>query len=464
MNDFRLETLMHDPIHGYIPYIDRDPTTGSTTERDLIESKWMQRMRYIHQLQTAWWVYPSAEHTRFQHCVGVMHLASRWVNRLFSSLKEICPEVPSLGYVETLMRVSGLLHDVGHGPFGHFFDDHFLKPMGHTHESIGAAIIRGPLAEIINGIRSNPNSQLSDDEQLDPDQVAWIIQRPTDLESQMPRWLVMLRSLLSGIYTIDNMDFVLRDAYMSGYSQKSYDMDRMLRYSFFSESGLTIHERGIEALLRFMAARAELFRNVYFHRNVRAIDLTLADLFPATIKRLFDCDPIMNLDRYHGLTEQSLLVDVRRWADSEDHELSKLGTAWCQLIDGRLNWEMAAQRTIVFNPGDSEDSSIFSEPSMVEQKIRQHFPSSLADVPLRVDIARQLFRPQQSTPVIAQNFIQNNATGTIRALSSHELVNQLPVSHRICRVYSQGVEYAQEISSALDAIISGRGGDDLTNM
>tara|TARA_Y100000588_G_C13879191_1_gene763686 strand:- start:127 stop:768 length:642 start_codon:yes stop_codon:yes gene_type:complete len=213
-----------------------------------------------------------------------------------------------------------------------------------------------------------------------------------------------------------------------------------------------------------MAARAELFRNVYFHRNVRAIDLTLADLFPATIKRLFDCDPIMNLDRYHGLTEQSLLVDVRRWADSEDHELSKLGTAWCQLIDGRLNWEMAAQRTIVFNPGDSEDSSIFSEPSMVEQKIRQHFPSSLADVPLRVDIARQLFRPQQSTPVIAQNFIQNNATGTIRALSSHELVNQLPVSHRICRVYSQGVEYAQEISSALDAIISGRGGDDLTNM
>ena len=129
-----------------------------------------------------------------------------------------------------------------------------------------------------------------------------------------------------------------------------------------------------------------------------------------------------------------------------------------------LNWEMAAQRTIVFNPGDSEDSSIFSEPSMVEQKIRQHFPSSLADVPLRVDIARQLFRPQQSTPVIAQNFIQNNATGTIRALSSHELVNQLPVSHRICRVYSQGVEYAQEISSALDAIISGRGGDDLTNM
>ncbi|HCP83089.1 MAG TPA: metal-dependent phosphohydrolase, partial [Planctomycetaceae bacterium] len=69
MNDFRLETLIHDPIHGYIPYTDRDPTAGSTTERDLIESKWMQRMRYIHQLQTAWWVYPSAEHTRFQHCV-----------------------------------------------------------------------------------------------------------------------------------------------------------------------------------------------------------------------------------------------------------------------------------------------------------------------------------------------------------------------------------------------------------
>ena len=94
-----------------------------------------------------------------------------------------------------------------------------------------------------------------------------------------PRWLHFLRSLLSGIYTIDNMDFVLRDAYMTGYSVRAFDLDRLLHYSFFSDSGLTIHDRGLDALVRFMGVRAELFRSVYFHRTVRAIDLTLADLF-----------------------------------------------------------------------------------------------------------------------------------------------------------------------------------------
>ena len=65
-----------------------------------------------------------------------------------------------------------------------------------------------------------------------------------------PDWLVKLRSLFSGIYTVDNMDFVLRDAYMSGYSERAYDLDRLLRYSFFSSRGLTIHHRGLNALLR----------------------------------------------------------------------------------------------------------------------------------------------------------------------------------------------------------------------
>ena len=68
-----------------------------------------------------------------------------------------------------------------------------------------------------------------------------------------PRWLQFLRSLLSGIYTIDNLDFVLRDAYMTGYSVRAFDLDRLLHYSFFSDPGLTIHDRGLDALVRFMA-------------------------------------------------------------------------------------------------------------------------------------------------------------------------------------------------------------------
>ena len=90
---------------------------------------------------------------------------------------------------------------------------------------------------------------------------------------------VLLRSLFSGIYTIDNMDFVLRDAYMSGYNARAFDLERLLHYSFFTPQGLTIHSRGMAALVQFMGVRADLFRTIYFHRTVRAIDLTLADLF-----------------------------------------------------------------------------------------------------------------------------------------------------------------------------------------
>ena len=101
MKDLQRESLLHDPIHGYIPFVSI-VDEGETSERMLLDHPWLQRLRQIHQLQTAWWVYPSAEHTRFQHVVGSMHMASRVVDALYPSLKKVCPETPSLGYVECL--------------------------------------------------------------------------------------------------------------------------------------------------------------------------------------------------------------------------------------------------------------------------------------------------------------------------------------------------------------------------
>ncbi len=125
-------------------------------------------------------------------------------------------------------------------------------------------------------------------------------------------------SLFSGIYTIDNMDFVLRDAYMSGYNARAFDLARLLHYSFFTPQGLTIHSRGMAALVQFMGVRADLFRTIYFHRTVRAIDLTLADLFAESKEFLFDGSPMERLDDYRRFTEWSLLVDVGRWRSSDD--------------------------------------------------------------------------------------------------------------------------------------------------
>lgn len=466
MRDFHSESLSHDPIHGYIPFTSADGLpVGEVAEEQIIDHPWVQRLRQIHQLQTAWWVFPTAEHTRFQHVIGVMHLASRATAALYDSLREACPDVPSRPYVESLLRLAGLLHDVGHGPFGHFFDEHFLAGYGLTHETLGSAIIVDELGELLRGVRRNPHGRLAEDEQLDPRQIAFLITRPREsFGGEAPRWLRFLRSLFSGLYTVDNMDFVLRDAYMTGYNARAFDLERLLHYSFYSDSGLTIHARGLSALTRFISVRAELFRAIYFHRTVRGIDLTLQDLFAAGKEYLFPGNPLANLPAYQRFTEWSLLVDVSRWSESGDARQRGLGERWRRLLARQVEWHMAAERTRFFAPGDAERGSIFSRDDFFEEALRDQLPPELRRIPLRVDLARHVHRPGTQGPAAGQNFLYEPARAQVRPLSDHELFRQIPISYRICRVYAPTREHDAALAAALDALIGPETTDDRTNM
>ena len=253
---------------------------------------------------------------------------------------------------------------------------------------------------------------------------------------------------------------------MSGYNTRAFDLERLLHYSFFSPSGLTIHTRGLPALVRFISVRAELFRSLYFHRTVRSIDLTLADLFAESKEFLFPGNPLENLwTPTVRFTEWSLLVrDAARWSSSDDERQRELGHRWTSFLNRSIRWKMAAERTVFFDPNAAEHGSIFSNETFFEQAIRGQLPDGLRELPLRVDLPRHVHRPGTRGPTGGQNFLYDAARDRTVALSTSELFRQIPLSYRICRVYAESSAHNSAISAALDHLRQPNAADDRTNM
>ena len=233
--------FIKDPIYGYIRLTE--------VERNVIDTLAVQRLRRIRQLAGAEFVYPAANHTRFEHVLGTMYLAG--------VVSESLP-VHLTAEEKQRVRLAALLHDVGHAPFSHLFEPLLLKYMGRNHEDISRWIIaESTLTETISrqGFDAAELSGLA-------------IGKPKSDKS-------FLGQVISSSFDVDKMDFVVRDSYHTGAGYGSVDVFRLIYTMDVLEGNLAVDVTALPTLESLILARLESFKAIYFHRACRAVQMML---------------------------------------------------------------------------------------------------------------------------------------------------------------------------------------------
>ena len=234
-----------DPVHGYI-YI-------TEAEKQLIDSYPVQRLHRLRQLAGSEFVYLGANHTRFEHSIGVMYLAGKLTENQNIS--------PLLSEEEIqIVRMASLLHDVGHGPFSHIFEHLLVKFLGKTHEDITRWIIqKSELHDLI--------SELG----YDTDAVAKLA-----VGELRRKGKAFLDQVIQSAVDVDKLDFVVRDTYHTGAEYGYVDVFRLIHMLDVLGENLAVDVGALSALESFVLARLESFRSIYFHRVGRAAQIMLA--------------------------------------------------------------------------------------------------------------------------------------------------------------------------------------------
>lgn len=266
--------ILRDPVHGLVSF----ESAEQAIVPKLLEATELQRLRRIRQLGLTSLAYPGADHTRFSHAIGAAHVMTRLLARL-RSLQDDLPywqRVTSERAREALS--AALLHDLGHGPFSHLFEE--AMPSGPHHETWTERVILDPDTEV--------HRILSQDDAGLPQRVAELIRGRSPL--------TYLARAVSGTFDVDRCDYLLRDAHATGVSYGSFDLDwliRSFRFGVESKPGsappLAIDgAKGLTAIESFILARLFMFQQVYFHKTSRASEWMVTRIFARVRDLLLD--------------------------------------------------------------------------------------------------------------------------------------------------------------------------------
>ncbi|MEM3549923.1 MAG: HD domain-containing protein [Candidatus Bathyarchaeia archaeon] len=265
-----------DPLYGYV-YITEE-------EKEVIDSYPVQRLRRLRQLAGAEYVYPGANHTRFEHSVGVMYLAGRVLEN---------PNIMRLisGEEAEAVRMAALLHDVGHGPFSHIFEHLLTKRLNKTHEDMTSWIIRNSeLKDVLNKLG------------FKAEEISWLAVGNLNKGGK-----AFLNQIIRSSIDVDKLDFVVRDTYHTGAEYGFVDVFRLIHTFDVLDGNLAVEIGALSTLESFIIARIESFKSIYFHRVGRAAQIMLAEA-------LERADEELGLSNFKTPEEYLEMDDYTVWA------------------------------------------------------------------------------------------------------------------------------------------------------
>ncbi|RMF90471.1 MAG: HD domain-containing protein [Methanobacteriota archaeon] len=249
--------VIRDPVHKDIFL--------SELEMRLVDTPEFQRLRRIKQLGVTNLVYPSANHTRFEHSIGAAHIAGRIIGRF------------DVGDAGEALRAAALLHDIGHGPLSHTSEELLKRHLDRSHEDATLSVIRE------SGIRD-----ILSEYSVDPDVVLAILSKEH-----------MLSGLISGEVDVDRMDYLARDAYHTGVAYGVIDMDRLVNTVELVDGDIVISQGGLRAVEGLLVARFLMTPTVYLHHTSRIADaMFLRATERAVEEGLLRLEDLMRMDDF----------------------------------------------------------------------------------------------------------------------------------------------------------------------
>ncbi len=327
--DMNRYKIVKDAVHGYIKIYHH--------ELSIVDSYIFQRLRRIKQLSVVDIVYPGAVHTRFQHSLGTAHIAETMIREL---LRKLHLKQYDIDRYVVLIRLLALLHDVGHGPFSHLFEDYILLPKGLSHEDMGASIVLGiddfssSLDSILNryGYSVNHIAKALKSKSINE----WPF--TSNITHEVSEKILFY--IIKGVFSADILDYLLRDSYYTGTGYgDNIDWYRISYYLYASNDKLVIDYRALDVFEQMIIARLHMFSTVYYHKTVRAAYRFLGDILRKIDElKLLDFNRYLDtVESYVELDDYSILLNDRVKSLSEVREFLSRRIPYKAIAEHRIS-------------------------------------------------------------------------------------------------------------------------------